>query len=66
MFRYLIRRVLWAMVLFVAVTIVTYVIFFIIPADPARAYYAIVSKSAEGRKEVAEFVSWLKQEAAKK
>jgi LysR family transcriptional regulator, glycine cleavage system transcriptional activator len=35
-------------------------------ADPARAYYAIVSKSAEGRKEVAEFVSWLKQEAAKK
>ena len=36
MFRYLIRRVLWAMVLFVAVTIVTYVIFYAIPADPAR------------------------------
>lgn len=35
-------------------------------ADPARAYYAIVSKAAEGRREVAEFVSWLKQEAAKK
>jgi peptide/nickel transport system permease protein len=34
--RYLIRRVLWAMVLFVAVTIVTYVIFYAIPADPAR------------------------------
>jgi DNA-binding transcriptional LysR family regulator len=35
-------------------------------ADPARAYYAVVSKSAEGRPEVSEFVSWLKQEAAKK
>ena len=35
-------------------------------ADPARAYYAIVSKSAEGRREVAEFVAWLKQEANKK
>jgi peptide/nickel transport system permease protein len=34
--RYLIRRLLWAVVLFVAVTAVTYVIFFIIPADPAR------------------------------
>ena len=36
MLRYLIRRILWALVLFVAVTAVTYVIFFIIPADPAR------------------------------
>ena len=35
MIRYLIRRLLWAVVLFVAVTIVTYVIFFLIPADPA-------------------------------
>jgi len=35
-FRYLIRRLLWAGVLFIAVTVVTYVIFFIIPADPAR------------------------------
>jgi peptide/nickel transport system permease protein len=33
--RYIIRRLLWAIVLFVAVTIVTYVIFFLIPADPA-------------------------------
>jgi peptide/nickel transport system permease protein len=33
--RYVIRRLLWALVLFVAVTIVTYVIFFLIPADPA-------------------------------
>ncbi len=37
MIRYLIRRLLWAVVLFIAVTIVTYIIFFIIPADPARA-----------------------------
>jgi peptide/nickel transport system permease protein len=35
-FRYLIRRLLWAIVLFFAVTIVTYVIFYAIPADPAR------------------------------
>jgi len=34
--RYLIRRVLWAMVLFLCVTVVTYVIFFIIPANPAQ------------------------------
>jgi peptide/nickel transport system permease protein len=34
--RYLIRRLLWAFVLFLAVTIVTYVIFFAVPADPAR------------------------------
>jgi len=35
-FRYLIRRLMWAWVLFVAVTIVTYVIFYAIPANPAR------------------------------
>ncbi|MDQ2983147.1 MAG: ABC transporter permease [Actinomycetota bacterium] len=36
MIGYLIRRLLWAVVLFIAVTVVTYVIFFLIPADPAR------------------------------
>jgi len=36
MLRYLIRRLFWAMVLFLAVTLVTYIIFFLIPADPAR------------------------------
>ena len=36
MTQYLIRRLLWAMVLFVAVTLVTYIIFYIVPADPAR------------------------------
>src|SRR5712691_3432508 len=35
MLRYIIRRVLWAIVLFIAVTMITYVIFFIIPTDPA-------------------------------
>jgi peptide/nickel transport system permease protein len=34
--RYLIRRVLWAVALFLAVTIVSYILFFIIPADPAK------------------------------
>jgi len=34
--QYLIRRILWACVLFVAITMVAYVIFFIIPVDPAR------------------------------
>ena len=36
MFQYLVRRLLWACVLFIAVTLVTYVIFFVIPVDPAR------------------------------
>ncbi len=34
--RYVIRRILWALVLFFAVTLVTYLIFFVIPVDPAR------------------------------
>jgi DNA-binding transcriptional LysR family regulator len=34
-------------------------------ADPARAYYAIVSKNAVGRPEVADFVNWLREEAKK-
>ena len=32
-------------------------------ADPARAYFAIVSKTAAGRPEVAGFLDWLKEEA---
>jgi len=36
MYRYLIRRLLWAGVLFVSVTIVSYIIFFLVPAEPAR------------------------------
>jgi peptide/nickel transport system permease protein len=37
MFRYLVRRVLWAILLFIVITFVTFVIFFVAPADPARA-----------------------------
>ncbi len=37
MLRYLIRRVLWAIVLFLVVTLVTYVIFYLVPNDlPAK------------------------------
>ena len=36
MFQYLIRRLLWAAVLFIGVTLITYVLFFLLPADPAR------------------------------
>src|ERR687885_198107 len=35
MVRYLVRRFIWAVVLFFAVTVVTYFLFFVIPADPA-------------------------------
>ena len=35
MLQFFIRRLLWAIVLFIAVTLVTYVIFFMIPASPA-------------------------------
>jgi peptide/nickel transport system permease protein len=34
--RYLARRFIWAVVLFIAVTLVAYVLFFLIPADPAK------------------------------
>jgi peptide/nickel transport system permease protein len=33
-----IRRLLWAAMLFLAVTIVSYVLFFVIPADPAKQF----------------------------
>ena len=36
MLRYLIRRLLWACALFVVITIVTFVIFFMIPVNPAK------------------------------
>jgi peptide/nickel transport system permease protein len=42
-FRFLIRRILWAFFLFICVTIVTYVIFFVIPANPAAL---VAGKSA--------------------
>src|SRR5581483_2303923 len=36
MFAYLVRRLLWAAMLVIAVTVVTYIIFYAIPANPAR------------------------------
>ena len=36
MLRYLARRLIWAVVLFISVTLVTYVLFFLIPNDPAK------------------------------
>ncbi len=36
MVRYLIRRVLWAAMLFLVITVVTFVIFFMIPVNPAK------------------------------
>lgn len=36
MLNYIIRRLLWACVLFIGVTLITYVLFFLLPADPAR------------------------------
>ena len=36
MLRYLIRRLLWAVVLFVGVTLISFALFFLIPTDPAR------------------------------
>ena len=38
MFRYLVRRLLWAILLFIVITFVTFVIFYIAPNNPARAY----------------------------
>ena len=35
-------------------------------ADPARAYFAILSANAAGRPEVRDFVEWLKAESAKR
>ena len=35
-------------------------------ADPARAYFVITSQAAASRPEVADFVAWLKAEAAKR
>jgi peptide/nickel transport system permease protein len=36
MFQFLIRRLLWAGFLFICVTLITYVLFFLVPVDPAR------------------------------
>jgi peptide/nickel transport system permease protein len=55
MFRYIVRRLLWAGVLFLAVSFVTYVIFFLVPANPARLA-AGQSATPEKVKEVEAFL----------
>jgi peptide/nickel transport system permease protein len=45
--RYLVRRLLWAAVLFVAVTLVAYVLFFLIPNNPARLVAGQAATNAE-------------------
>ncbi len=55
MWRYLIRRLLWALVLFLAVTVVTYVIFFIIPANPA----ALVAGKSATQEDIERAEKWL-------
>jgi peptide/nickel transport system permease protein len=55
LFHYLARRLLWAVVLLLAVTIVTYVIFFLVPANPARLA-AGQSATPERIREVEEFL----------
>ena len=47
MTRYVIRRLLWAVVLFLAVTLVTFVIFYLIPVNPARAAAGKAATPAE-------------------
>src|ERR671939_784976 len=47
MIRYLVRRMLWAAVLFVAVTLVAYVLFFLIPNNPARLVAGQAATNAE-------------------
>jgi peptide/nickel transport system permease protein len=55
MLSYLARRFLWALMLFLAVTLVTYVIFFMIPANPAQLA-AGKSATAERIAEVEKFL----------
>jgi peptide/nickel transport system permease protein len=54
MFRYLVRRILWAVLLFLVITFVTFVIFFMGPQDPARAQCGGDQASAECLKLVTE------------
>jgi peptide/nickel transport system permease protein len=55
MLRYLVRRLLWAGVLFLCVTVVTYVVFFVVPANPA-ALAAGKGATAEKIQEVERFL----------
>jgi peptide/nickel transport system permease protein len=71
MWRFIVRRVLWAVFLFFAVTLVTYMVFFVAPSDPAKLAAGKLATS-EQVKEVARYLNldkpvweqyllWLKQ-----
>ena len=55
MFQYLTKRLLWAIALIVAVTFVTYIIFFLVPVNPARQA-AGQAATPDKVKEVEEFL----------
>src|SRR5919197_802913 len=44
---YLVRRVLWSFVLLFALTLVTYVIFFVLPSEPARFRRGLASEPTD-------------------
>src|SRR4051812_11746105 len=48
MWRFVARRTLWAVFLFIAVTFVTYIIFFVAPNDPAKLAAGKSARSAQG------------------
>jgi peptide/nickel transport system permease protein len=50
MLGYLVRRVFWAVVLLFALTLVTYVLFFVLPTDPARFRRGLASESTDIRR----------------
>jgi peptide/nickel transport system permease protein len=71
MWRYIVRRTLWAIFLFIAVTFLTYIIFFVAPSDPAKLAAGKLA-SPEQVKQVShylhldkpvweQYVLWLKQ-----
>jgi peptide/nickel transport system permease protein len=71
MWRFIVRRLLWAVFLFFAVTFITYIIFFVAPNDPAKLA-AGKAANAEQVKQVAAYLNldepvwkqyglWLKQ-----
>jgi peptide/nickel transport system permease protein len=46
---YVVRRLLWALVLLFALTLVTYVLFFVLPTDPARFRRGLATESTDIR-----------------
>ena len=47
MLAYLVRRTLWSLVLLFALTLVTYIIFFVLPSEPARFRRGLASETSD-------------------